>query len=196
MALLRNRWSWAIMVVVAIPVAAVAWWLGSPLFIDKTVEEEFPLAFAAVVPDGMTRKEVEDTMATMAKMDSEKKEPMTEGMAKAKVIKSGTFKDADRAHKGEGTATIYTLPDGSSVLRLESFKVSNGPDLRVILTSHADPKGRSDVQQEGYIELGKLKGNVGNQNYEIPADADLASFSSVVIYCKPFHVLFSVAQLQ
>ena len=196
MGLLRNRRFWTVVVVAGIPAAALAWWLGSPLFIDKTVEEEFPLAASAEVPDGMTRKDVEDTMATMAKVDSEKKEPMSEEMTKAKVIKSGEFQGADRAHSGSGTATIYTLADGSSVLRLQSFEVTNGPDLRVILTPHADPEGRSDVQQAGYVELGKLKGNIGNQNYEIPAGADLAPFGAAVIYCKPFHVLFSVAQLQ
>ena len=44
--------------------------------------------------------------------------------------------------------------------------------------------------------LGSLKGNVGNQNYEIPADADVNALFSVVIYCSPFHVVFSVAPLK
>ena len=47
----------------------------------------------------------------------------------------------------------------------------------------------------GYLDLGKLKGNRGNQNYPIPADVDISIFNSVVIYCKPFAVVFSVATL-
>ena len=87
-------------------------------------------------------------------------------------------------------------PDGSHVLRLENLDVPNGPDLHVILTPHEDAESRDDVHVTGYIYLGKLKGNQGNQNYEIPDAVDVASQGSVVIYCKPFHVIFSVAPLQ
>ena len=79
------------------------------------------------------------------------------------------------------------------MLRLEDFRVTNGPDLRVLLVPASDPQGRDDV--EGYIELGKLKGNMGNQNYFLPEGEDGSGFSSVVIYCRPFHVVFSVATL-
>ena len=82
------------------------------------------------------------------------------------------------------------------VLRLEDFRVTNGPDLRVLLVNHPDPQNRDDVQGGGYIEVGSLKGNIGNQNYEIPAGTDISTASSVVIYCRPFHVVFSVAPLQ
>ena len=93
------------------------------------------------------------------------------------------------------TATIYRAPDGSHVLRLEDFNVTNGPDLHVILTPHANPEGRADVSAPGYVDLGKIKGNAGNQNYEIPAGVDVASQMTVVIYCQPFHVVFSTASL-
>lgn len=111
-------------------------------------------------------------------------------------LKSGDFRDADAFHKGSGNATIYRGPDGSLLLRLEEFEVTNGPDLHVILTGHPDPKNQSEVKSRGYIDLGKLKGNKGNQNYMIAADADVDSLSAVVIYCQPFHVVFSVATLQ
>ena len=200
MSWMQNKRIWAVAaIVVAVPVVAVAGWLGLPLFVDTIVEEDFPMAETAEVPVGMTRTEVEDTMAVIAKMDAPmaKPEPMTKEMAEPETValKSGEFRDADSFHKGEGTATIYTLTDGTRVLRLESFKVTNGPDLRVILTPNADPKGRSDVTAQGYVELGKLKGNIGNQNYPIPDDVDPDSVNAVVIYCKPFHVLFSVASL-
>ena len=189
----RMRIWTAVGVVVAVPFLALAWWLGSPLFIDKVVEEEFPFAQAAQVPDDMTRREVEDAMATIAKVGSETKEAMTTEMAVASVVKSGEFMEVDSVHGGEGTASIYKLPDGSHVLRLQDFGVTNGPDLRVILAVEPEPDG---FLSGNYTELGKLKGNIGNQNYPIPENVDPSRFNSVVIYCKPFHVLFSFATLR
>ena len=69
-------------------------------------------------------------------------------------------------------------------------------DLHVILTPHENPKNRGDVETPGYIDLGKLKGNKGDQNYPIPDDVDTGIQGSVVIYCNPFHVVFSVASLK
>jgi len=74
--------------------------------------------------------------------------------------------------------------------------VTNGPDLRVLLVGHTDPKTRDDVMDGDYVELDNLKGNKGNQNYELSADIDITAYQSVVIYCKPFHVVFSTALLQ
>ena len=182
--------------VILVPIAAVAWWLFSPLLFDKTIEEEFPLAATADVPKTMTRGEVEAVMAGMAKMDAPADAAADDAMVEPVALKAGQFQDADRFHKGSGGATLYRLKDGSAVLRLEDFRVTNGPDLHVILTPHPAPSGRDDVHSGDYLDLGKLKGNVGNQNYPLPASADPSGFSSVVIYCKPFHVIFSVASLQ
>ena len=88
------------------------------------------------------------------------------------------------------------MPDGSHLLRLEDFDVTNGPDLRVLLAEAGDPMTRDELQAGGYTHLAKLKGNKGNQNYEIPADVNLDEQNSVIIYCMPFHVIFSVAPLQ
>jgi len=110
------------------------------------------------------------------------------------VLGSGSFITVDAIHKAEGTATIYELPDDSRVLRFEDFKSANGPDLHVYLSSEV-PTRTFDGLGENAIHLGKLKGNVGNQNYDIPADADLAQYQSVVIYCAPFRVIFSSAEL-
>ena len=119
--------------------------------------------------------------------------PLTAGPIRLKV---GEFKDQDSFHKGSGTATIFRGPDGSHLLRLEDFKVTNGPDLHVILTPHESPARRDDVAAPGFADLGKLKGNEGNQNYPIPAEVDVAIQRSVVIYCQPFHVIFSVAAVR
>ncbi len=112
------------------------------------------------------------------------------------ALASGSFRDADSFHRGSGTATVYLLPDGSHLLRLEDFEVTNGPDLRVLLAEPGDPMSRVELQAGGYTHLAKLKGNIGNQNYEIPADIDLDEQNSVIIYCMPFHVIFSVAPLE
>ena len=183
----------AIIVIVGI---AFGWWLLSPLFLNTTVEEEFPFSATADMPVGMTQTEAEDIMQGMAKVDMEEMEDMPDEMAQAEKIVSGMFRDADSFHKGSGTATIYRLPDGSGALRFENLDVTNGPDLRVLLSTHPDPQNKAELNDAGYIHIEKLKGNRGNQNYELPADADLESFGSVIIYCMPFHVIFSVAPLQ
>ena len=146
------------------------------------------------MPDNVTRAEAEAMMETAAKIEAPMSEPMVTEMSTSQTVSlaSGDFRHADRFHKGSGTATIYRLEDDSHVLRLENLNVTNGPDLRVLLM--VDPEGGDKSQ--GYIELGKLKGNIGNQNYEIPADVDPLEYNAVMIYCKPFHVVFSTAPLR
>ena len=113
----------------------------------------------------------------------------------SQVLASGTFTDADAAHRGRGTATIFQGTDGRRTLRLTDFEVTNGPDLEVWLVA-ADTVTRSaDVTDSEWLALGQLKGNIGDQNYDIPADADLSKYNSVVIWCEQFGVLFSPASL-
>ena len=194
----------AIVAVIVIAVLApVAWWLLSPVFISTTVEEDFPLAANAVVPADMTMAEAEEVMVEAASKFNNYEERVPSDMAmpdnpmqmdaSAPVVKSGDFRDGDSFHKGSGTATIYRAPDGKHLLRLEDFRVTNGPDLRVLLVPASDPQGRDDVQ--GYLEIGKLKGNLGNQNYFLPDGEDATDYHSVVIFCYPFKVVFSVATL-
>ena len=132
-------------------------------------------------------------MEESANIDNEVTEAMPEDMGE--VIREGLFRDADAAHRGSGRATIYLSADGNTLLRLEDFSVTNGPGLHVLLSAHPDPKSRDDVRDEAFIDLGNLKANMGNQNYEIPSDIDVAQYHSVVIYCVPFQVVFSVAPL-
>ena len=190
-------------ILIIIPVAWFAWWLLSPLITSTEVHEEFPLAHQAVVPANMTMAEVEDAMAAAANLERPVDETMpdTSGSASAPTEPqaglTGQFRDADSFHKGSGTATVYDLgSDGGQILRLEDFRVTNGPDLRVLLANAPDPESHSDLDDAGYVELGKLKGNVGSQNYEIPPNVSLADVQSVVIYCNPFRVVFSVATLE
>jgi hypothetical protein len=101
----------------------------------------------------------------------------------------------DTIHKGIGTATLYQLPDGRHILRFEGFTVTNGPDLFVYLSGHAAPRSSGELHAIADFEVARLKGNVGDQNYELPAELDLAQFQSVVIYCKRFTTVFSTATL-
>lgn len=195
-------------IIVAVIVIAVAWWLLSPLFIDRTVDEDFPFAINATVPTNMSRVEIEQVMASMAKMNTEEIQDSmsnlmmqatgseTPDAAQLTMLKTGSFQDADAVHKGSGMATIYEGLDGTRVLRLEDFNSTNGPDLNVILSPTANPGSRDEVSAPGYVNLGKLKGNVGNQNYIIPDDVEIPAEGSIVIYCRAFHVIFSVATLQ
>jgi len=111
-------------------------------------------------------------------------------------LKSGQFRDQERFHKGTGTATMYSLADGTQLLRLTDFQVTNGPALRVILTHSQNPEEAGQVTGPGHLELANLQGNMGNHNYFIPNDADVSTFNSVVVFYKPFRVIFSVASLE
>lgn len=111
------------------------------------------------------------------------------------LLAGGQFGGADSFHKGEGKARVFRLSDGALVLRLEEFKVTNGPDLYVYLSGHPAPRSGSQVHEGRALEIARLKGNIGNQNYALPPNVDLSKFKSVVIYCKQFSVVFSTAEL-
>jgi electron transfer DM13 len=103
-----------------------------------------------------------------------------------------------KAHQTSGRATIYKTADGKQYLRLTDFSTSNGPDVHVLLAQSDDEslkqeivKGRLDS-----VELGPLKGNQGDQNYDLPVSVDLQKYNEAVIYCERFHAVFGVAKLE
>lgn len=172
------------------------WWLISPLFISQRVEEAFPLTRGVALPKKMTRAEAETLMRAMSKLDTRMSEEMPAGAEAPQKLRAGMFQDADSFHKGSGQALIYRLPGGGHLLRLENFRVTNGPRLHVLLVRHPNPQKRAEVKEPGFVDLGRLKGNIGSQNYTLPPGVDPAAHGSVVIYCKPFQVIFSVATLR
>lgn len=208
--------------VAVLVLAPVGWWLASPLWRVDVVDEAFPfdlptIAEAESMPaemleeklvevmqkseemaDEMTAEEMESVKDQVQKLaavmpDKGMEEEMPESAAAAAAewvqVSTGTFTGADDFHQGSGAAAIFQQGD-VRILRLEDFMVTNGPDLHVLLVENT-------VGDMGnYVDLGSLKGNVGAQNYDIPADLDLSQFSGVMIYCMPFHVSFATATFQ
>jgi len=182
--------------------------LASPLFYDTEINEALPVELEKI-QQGLTfnkfatmndddRQLVVDKMPEkVKKMVMVKAETMvttvSEGMDEMKpdspessveILKTGSFEGL-AGHYADGTAKIIKVGD-LTYLRFENFEVTNGPDLRVYLTSEGDVKNG--------LHLEKLKGNKGDQNYLLE-NIDLQMYDSVIIYCQPFGVYFGEAQL-
>ena len=152
-------------------------------FVNMTEEQR------AQAAKNMTQNEKEMIMNEFSKQNATVNESMNETkMTKDTMTLMGNFVDAgDGFHKAEGIAKVINLADGRTFLRLENLKTTNGPDLYVYLSVGKDA---SDI-----VNLGRLKGNIGNQNYEIPAGTDLSKYDTVLIWCKAFSTLFGSAKL-
>src|ERR1700758_3552693 len=120
--------------------------------------------------------------------------PTGQGGLLSQALESGRFYSI--LHPTEVTATIFQMGDGARVLRLTSFHTSNGPDVHVYMVAADDAKDAATVEQAGFIDLGVLKGNIGDQNYVIGSDVDLAKYRAVSIWCKRFSVNFGAAALR
>lgn len=190
-------------ILVALVVLAAGWFFVSPLFIDETVDESFDFALEGggvdmkvlmSMPETKRRNMMDEIMDAAAKAPDA---PATDVMPSEspRAVAQGRFVDADAIHKGDGQATLYQLQGGRHLIRFEDFRTTNGPALVVYLAKHPSPSQAADVTDGGYISLGKLKGNVGNQNYDIPEDINVSEYNSVVIWCELFSVLFSPANL-
>jgi hypothetical protein len=109
-----------------------------------------------------------------------------------------TGKLEGKIHQTSGRATIYKNKDGKEYLRLSDFTTSNGPDVHVVLVRAEDKALEQEIVKGDlqHVELGTLKGNQGDQNYDLPAAADLNQYQAVAIYCERFHAIFGVARLE
>lgn len=119
--------------------------------------------------------------------------PATSGSSKIEAIESGIFYGV--AHPTEGTATVYRIGDGALMMRFTNFKTSNGPNVHVYLVTADEPKDSETVQHSSFIDLGPIKGNIGDQNYALGPDVDLSKYHSVTIWCQRFRVNFGAASL-
>ncbi len=152
-------------------------------FMNMTEEQR------AQAAKNMTQNEKEMIMNEFSKQNATVSENMNETTVTNNTMAlRGNFVDAgDGFHKAEGITKVINLADGRTFLRLENLKTTNGPDLYVYLSVGKDA---SDI-----VNLGRLKGNIGNQNYEIPAGTDLSKYNTVLIWCKAFSTLFGSAKL-
>ncbi len=115
-----------------------------------------------------------------------------EAVKEARALVSGEFQELNALHWGAGRATIYELPDSRRILRFEDFVSAPGSNVRVYLAR--DPQPLSALQLEGSsLDLGRLKGNVGDQNYFLPDDHDLSMYQSAVVFCVQFNTTITVA---
>jgi hypothetical protein len=176
---------------VVIVVIPIGWWLLSPLWTTVEVNESFPTVPAPVSTEASAPVAVEPTLLT--EIQAEPTEEVASSDSDMSMLIQGSFYNV--AHAGSGQAGLYQLADGSRILRLENFQVENGPDLYVYLVPLDSVPNTIGSEIAGSVSLGKLKGNVGDQNYDIPADLDLSQFKSVVIWCQAFAVPFSAAPL-
>jgi hypothetical protein len=202
---------------IVIIVGAGVYYLASPLFISTEVNEPLPTnavqsgsfqRFVAMNEEEkmqaakqMSSQERDEIMAAAARINNSIDESMDEMLAQRQpqntatntttpdALRTGSFVGVgDGIHNAEGMAKIIPLQDGSNILRLEDLRVTNGPDLYVYL---ATDKSSSD-----FVNVGKLKANNGNQNYDVPTETDLTKYNTVLIWCRPFSVLFGSAELE
>ncbi len=203
-------------IIISIIVAAIAIPIGiytiSPLFINTEINEPLPPLssesalvfekFMAMTEDekinaskNMTIEEKNMIMKMAEKQNTTINENKTTTMdisqnttEENKNLLVGDFMGVnDGIHNAEGYVKILTLLDGSQILRLEDFRSTNGPDVHLYLST--------DKQASNFIDLGRLKANNGDQNYQIPIDTDFNKYKYVLIWCQPFSVLFGSAQL-
>ncbi len=111
------------------------------------------------------------------------------------ILAMGQWQGSDSFHQTQGKAILVRVPDGRRFIRFEDFRVTNGPDLYVYLSGHPSPRTGTQLHEGAAFEVARLKGNIGSQNYELPADLDLSKVKSVAVYCKRFSVMFGSAQL-
>src|SRR5215831_13911506 len=120
--------------------------------------------------------------------------PAVQGGSTAQPLESGQFYSV--LHPTSGIATIYLVGDKTRVLRFTNFITSNGPDVHVYMVAADDAKDAAAVENAGFVDLGVIKGNIGDQNYTLADDLDLAKYRAVSIWCKRFSVNFGAAPLR
>jgi hypothetical protein len=176
--------------VAALLVFALLWFEPWQLFVNTTVNE--------ALPESIGRSPAAGGAAQVPGVAGTQGSPATPGVtepAGPRVLSTAAFRSLE--HPTSGKATILVLADGKRFVRLEDFRTSSGPDVIVILSSTPpteDSLGAYD--DRALLILGELKGNIGNQNYEIPAGVDLADYRSIVIWCRRFSVGFGVAPIE
>ena len=190
---------------------AIVWFQPQTAFIDDVVNDTIPIAAASqqssddggrpTTDDGRQPPTEQSGAEPTGEMDeTEQMEGAVTEPAAGETppsfpltLSEGAF--INLAHTGTGVAIVIELEDGTRILRFEDLDVLNGPDLRVILSPSELIDDGGAYDDGAFVDLGELKGNKGNQNYEIPADIDLDDFATVAIWCRRFNVSFNAAPI-
>ena len=205
-----NKKTIIILIIIAAIVIPVGIYIASPLFINTTVNEPLPtsgLTDLQKFQEFMSMNNEQERVEKGQQMVTEEKNAIMRGAAQTNgsIVNQNMPEAAttsaytplfigefvgvnDGIHNAEGLAKVVQLDDASMILRLENFKATNGPDLYVYLAS--------DSSTSDFVNLGRLKGNIGNQNYDIPEGTDFSRYDTVLIWCRAFSVLFGSAELQ
>jgi hypothetical protein len=165
------------------------WFQPWKLVVDETVNESLPSASPTAQPSPGTDPDKDGGDQDASATPAPPAEPRT--------LVSGEL--ISHEHTTTGSVRVVETADGNRILRLENLDTSNGPDLHVWITDAPVIEGRAGwhVFDDGeYVNLGKLKGNKGSQNYELPDSVDLEQLTSVSIWCKRFAVSFGAAELK
>jgi hypothetical protein len=204
--LVRSRW-WLALGAAAAAVFVLVWFQPQKLFLDDVVDEELPDVAATAVDRPEPSPEADPDEAADAPSDpevgavddAEEATTPTPSDDSSGVVDPGPVELASGAFGSLGRYTtvgqvrVVELEDGRRFVRFEDFETSNGPDLFVYLST--GPADGSAGFTDDFVDLGVLKGNIGDQNYELPADVDLARYTSVVVYCLRFSSPFGAADL-
>ena len=118
---------------------------------------------------------------------------VTAAASQQTILATGTFHNV--AHETKGMATLHTFVDGKRLVRLSAFETSNGPDVRVYLVAANNARDNDTVTRAGFVDLGALKGNKGDQNYEVPPEVNLEQYGALTTWCRRFGVNFATAPL-
>lgn len=196
----RWRWVWVAAVVAAALVAVVlVWFQPQQLFIDERVDEAVPtvgsVPTTAAAETPTTAAADPPTTAAAGTPTTASGSTATQpasGSTGPSELSRGTF--ISRDHGTSGTVRVLALDDGRRIVRLEDLRTDNGPDLYLYLSPNT-ADGAEGAFDDGHLNLGRLKGNLGDQNYDIPAGADLDKYRSVVIWCDRFDSAFGAADL-
>ncbi|MBB6476939.1 DM13 domain-containing protein [Sphaerisporangium rubeum] len=186
----RHPVTWGAAAVLALALAG-ALYLFQPWRLFTTVYVAEPVPTAEAAPPAASG---DGSVAPVAEPTKSGKPAKPAG---PEVVATGKF--ISHEHATTGTAKVLKLADGRRVLRIENLDTSDGPDLRVWLSDQPVKEGTAGwrVFDDGaWVELGNLKGNKGDANYAIPADADLGELTSVTIWCRRFAVSFGAAALK
>jgi hypothetical protein len=219
---MHKRTKIGIISAVVIIIGIGAFYLASPLFISTEINEPLPEGanVSAPIPSNqfqeflimseekrievgsqMNDQEKNQIMLEFAKMNTTIDESMSQinqslsqqqtsqtRNETSDLLLTGSFIGVgDGIHDAQGIAKVIPIEGGGDILRLENLTVTNGPDLYVYLST--------DKSASDFVNLGRLKANIGNQNYPIPTGTDMTKYDTVLIWCRAFSVLFGSAEL-